>query len=330
MESAIEGALMKSNSAVACIKSGYRLFAVNFKTLFRRSWAWAVAFGLIFGALCTVAAIQLPAIVTRLTISPDLLPSVYKEYLALVATALVLIIAGGIAELFFYACSFSLLREHAATGSIARRRTKWIFLDRRTAWRTVKGVLAALLLTLVAGAIVSALFFVGQKTGLIRKDAFTGLTIWAVISIALMVVTTVVALFVTMKYIIDDRCRYWPLAASDTMKAMRHFGFIFVILLFSGIIMAAATFVLGQPALLLSTATTQAYAGTALGDPLGMPAYITPLSFVVFALSGFLQAYIRASTLFPLYYMYGSIETQEKEKKQYNYDITHEQESITD
>ena len=47
-----------------------------------------------------------------------------------------------------------------------------------------------------------------------------------------------------------------------------------------------------------------------------MPEYIGRLNFAVFALMGFLQAYIHLSTLFPFYYLYGSIEQQEKERKE--------------
>ena len=38
----------------------------------------------------------------------------------------------------------------------------------------------------------------------------------------------------------------------------------------------------------------------------------------VFLIIGFIQAYIVLSFLFPLYYMYGAIDTHEKEKKNFN------------
>ena len=42
------------------------------------------------------------------------------------------------------------------------------------------------------------------------------------------------------------------------------------------------------------------------------------LSALVFLLIGFIQAYIMLSFLFPMYYMYGSIEAHEQEKNKFN------------
>ena len=49
-----------------------------------------------------------------------------------------------------------------------------------------------------------------------------------------------------------------------------------------------------------------------------MPSYIGWLSALVFLLIGFIQAYIMLSFLFPMYYMYGSIEAHEQEKNKFN------------
>ena len=58
--------------------------------------------------------------------------------------------------------------------------------------------------------------------------------------------------------------------------------------------------------------------GVMYGDPYNMPSYIGWLSALVFLLIGFIQAYIMLSFLFPLYYMYGSIEAHEQEKNKFN------------
>ena len=58
--------------------------------------------------------------------------------------------------------------------------------------------------------------------------------------------------------------------------------------------------------------------GYLTGDPYNMPSYIGWLAAAVFLIIGFIQAYIVLSFLFPLYYMYGAIDTHEKEKKNFN------------
>ena len=55
-----------------------------------------------------------------------------------------------------------------------------------------------------------------------------------------------------------------------------------------------------------------------MGDPLGMPSYMTALTFVTFTFCSFLNFYVCQTTLVHNYYIYGSIETKEYEK-----DIVH-------
>jgi hypothetical protein len=59
----------------------------------------------------------------------------------------------------------------------------------------------------------------------------------------------------------------------------------------------------------------QAQMGTLSGDKVAMPSFMTALTLVVFVIAQFLAAYILLSILFPLYYMWGSIETMEEDKK---------------
>jgi hypothetical protein len=58
-------------------------------------------------------------------------------------------------------------------------------------------------------------------------------------------------------------------------------------------------------------------AGTFVGDPNGMPQYMTWLSIVVFLIAGFIQAYVWLTLLGPLYLMRGSIATQEQERENF-------------
>ena len=56
--------------------------------------------------------------------------------------------------------------------------------------------------------------------------------------------------------------------------------------------------------------------GTLQGDPAGMPEYMGWMTVVVLCIAGFIQAYVQLTAMFPLYYIYGSIETAEKEARE--------------
>lgn len=316
MDALTDTTAMKSNSTVASIKLGYRLFAGNFKKLFKASWLFALLFGLVWGGIGPILSIKLPALITQAMTNPETAMSLSQQYVGLLSICFILFIVGGVVEMMFYSSGFSLLRNHLANDTIPRSKT-WFSFDRKIVLRTIKGILASLFVLFVTFMLLGLLYYIGVKTLFIRPDVHTGFAVWVILSIAIFLFVCIPMLFIPIKYILDDKTRFWKLFASDYKIGLRHFGFIFIISLFMCVVMVVATFILQLPTVLLTTANYQANLGMFYGDTLGMPEYIVPLTALVFFISGFMQAYIRISTLFPLYYMYGSIETQEKERKKY-------------
>lgn len=308
---------MKSNSAVACIKMGYRLFAGNFKKLFRGSWLLAALFGVAYAALGVTTTFRLPAIVTQINLNPALAATVGREYLALLSLCLLLVVAGGLFEVLFYSTALGSLRQHLATGNMERPKSPWLTLDKHVAWRTLKAALASLLVVAAVMALLVAIYIIGVKTSLIRTDSYVGNIAFAVMTIIVLLIVGVPLCFSPMKYVLNDGLHFWPLFLRDYTTAMRHFGQIFVVALVVAVVSAVITFVLQLPATVISAANYYANLGAYYGDPLGLPSYMVSLTAVVFFVAGAMQAYIRLSAFFPLYYMYGSIETQEREKQQY-------------
>ena len=90
-------------------------------------------------------------------------------------------------------------------------------------------------------------------------------------------------------------------------KVFRHLGLIFAVLLVTFIISLIACLLMEAPALYITEAHIEAQKSMAIGDPNGLPASIGVLTFLSFAISGFFQAYIHTSALFPFYYAYGKI-----------------------
>ena len=97
---------------------------------------------------------------------------------------------------------------------------------------------------------------------------------------------------------------------------LRYFGSLFTTALITMLFTLVLTFFCELPAIIIGIANIKAYAGLAYGDPLGMPDYLGKLTIGAFFIAGFIQAYVHLASIFPFYYAYGNIETQEKERKQ--------------
>ena len=100
-------------------------------------------------------------------------------------------------------------------------------------------------------------------------------------------------------------------------RGLSYFGLLFATLLLTGIITSLLTFFCELPGFIIGVANVKAYAGAAMGDPLGLPDYLHTLTFVAFAIAGFIQAYVHLVTIFPLYYACGTIAQREQVKKKF-------------
>lgn len=99
-------------------------------------------------------------------------------------------------------------------------------------------------------------------------------------------------------------------------RSVHHIGSILLILIPGGIMVCCASCLVCIPAMILVLAQTFSQLGALEGDPLGTPAYFTPLLFVVFTAGNFITAYMTAWLLISLFYLHGNHEAQDMEKKQ--------------
>lgn len=97
--------------------------------------------------------------------------------------------------------------------------------------------------------------------------------------------------------------------------AFPHLGMLFVVLLMTAIVTLLFTLIGQLPAIVLTIANIQAHAGFAEGDSLGLPDNIGIINFATFTVTGFIQAFIHLTTVFPLYYAWGSIKAQKQANK---------------
>ena len=287
MEKEKDDILLKVRSSRGCISAGYRLFTGHFKHIFRYSWLAA----LIYAVFCSVSG-------ALMIMMPRLIP----------ITAAVLIIV----ECLFASYGFSVLKQHQTFGSILRP-AKWFSIDTHIFGRTIKCWLCLFVIYLIASIIIVGIGFAAFKF-LSLYTAIGAAALGALVIMCLLLPLT----YITMRYILNDGIGFWKQLKIGYGVGMRRWGFIFIVVLVAVIVELLLLMLLSLPAIILSIANTQSMFGVAMGDPYALPSYMPALAAGTFLIIGFLQAYVMLSVLFPIYYMYGSIDAQEQEKQDFN------------
>jgi len=140
-----------------------------------------------------------------------------------------------------------------------------------------------------------------------------------ILAFVLMVVAMVFMLplvYPTMRYLTTTDTRLFSSLGSGYGQGLRHWGYIFSVLFVMALLATIVLMVTTLPAIILLMAHMQSQAGALMGDPLGMPSYMSWLSLLVYTLAAFIQTYVILALFFPAYYMAGSIEQQELSKAQ--------------
>ena len=287
MEKEKDDILMKVRSSRGCISAGYRLYTGHFKHIFRYSWVAA----LVYALFCSVSG-------ALMIMMPRLMP----------ITAAVLIIV----ECLFASYGFSVLKQHQTFGNILRP-AKWFSIDTHIFVRTIKCWLSVLLIYILVAAIMVGIIYVAIKY-LQLYTAIGAISLGGLIILCLLLPLA----YITMRYILNDGIGFWKQFKIGYGVGMRRWGFIFIVVLVAVIVEVLLMMLLSLPAIILSMANTQSMFGVAMGDPYTLPSYMPALAAGTFLIIGFLQAYVMLSVLFPIYYMYGSIDAQEQEKQDFN------------
>ena len=287
MEKEKDDTLLKVRSSRGCISAGYRLFTGHFKHIFRYSWVAA----LIYALFCSVSG-------ALMIMMPRLMP---------ITTAVLIIV-----ECLFASYGFSVLKQHQTFGNILRP-TKWFSIDTHIFVRTIKCWLSVLLIYILVAAIMVGIIYVAIKY-LQLYTAIGAISLGGLVILCLLLPLA----YISMRYILNDGIGFWKQFKIGYGVGMRRWGFIFIVVLVAVIVEILLMMLLSLPAIILSMANTQSMFGVAMGDPYTLPSYMPALAAGTFLIIGFLQAYVMLSVLFPIYYMYGSIDAQEQEKQDFN------------
>ena len=315
--------LLHPRSMAAVIRDGYRLYLSSFKKLFRSSWivavVYAIAFALMMGNFVN-NVVPMQAVMRAFG------PQAVMADASYASTSLLSLFTSvffSLAALLLAAQSFFSFDEHRQTDAISRPARWYGRLCLPAFLRLLPVALWMLLLSVVIGCgfytvgySILSLGVVGNVWKSIASLCLLALLVIIVIALLVPVAYTVMRKMLashhSLKWICNSRLFAPPF--QGYARGLRHWGLLFAVLFVVYIFTELLTLVCELPAVIIAIANTEAYAGLALGDPLGMPDYIVPMTYCVFALAGFIQAYVHLSTLFPLYYAYGSIEQQEAER----------------
>ena len=217
-------------------------------------------------------------------------------------------------ECLFASYGFSVLKQHQTFGNILRP-AKWFSIDTHIFIRTIKCWLCMFVILLVVAAIIAGMSVVAVKY--LDFSAYTAVGFFTLGSLIILCLMLPLA-YITMRYILNDGIGFWKQLKIGYGVGMRRWGFIFIVVLVATIVEVLLLTLLSLPAIILSLANTQSMFGVAMGDPYALPSYMPALAAGTFLIIGFLQAYVMLSLLFPIYYMYGSIDAQEQEKQDFN------------
>ena len=309
MEKDKDDALLKVRSSRVCIAAGYKLYIGNFRTIFRRTWVIALLYAILYGLYTSMIIKEYPHFFIAVTTGHLYIPDhTVLNVFAFIAPFLILIVT-----IWFYSQFFSMLYQHRTQGIItAPPRIFCVSTDKRILRHTIICALTCLLLNIIIFAVI-----IGGTTYSGIKQSLAGLSLVALLCL-LFIILAVPLSYPFMHYLTTRDSHFLKVLSHDYRMGFRQWGLLFTVAIITIILSVAFLVLTSLPANILFLANFKAQTGVLMGDPLGMPAYITKLTFLVFTLASFIQAYVIPSIFFPAYYAAGSIEAQEKERQNIN------------
>lgn len=310
MENKQDLKLLRPRSMAAVVSDGYRLYMSTFRSLFRSSWPVAIVYAFTFALFMgNIVNIVIPMQVTIQSAGQAALPPAF--FLSVGAVLLYVFAVPLLA-----AQAVSIFREHSTTGDVSRPKhwfgrlclNPFLRLLVVGVWMILLSVVIHLFFTFLVAALLS-LGIVGSLWRSVASMGLLAILLFIVIALCIPLYYTV-----TRVVLAEGKVRFGPPVVGYG-RGMRHWGLLFATVLVVYIFTGLLTLVCELPAVIMAGANALAYVGLAKGDPLGLPEGIVPLTYCVFFVAGFIQAYVHLSMLYPIYYAYGSIEQQEAERK---------------
>ena len=122
------------------------------------------------------------------------------------------------------------------------------------------------------------------------------------------------ALYAVIRQLIKQQRQFWDAPKVSLKIKLRRMGLLLTVLLSSILLVMLVGAIIMTPAFILCLANLQALQGVIMGDPSGMPSYITLLTMVTFIVTAFAQFYVSQVILVHYCYACGSIAAREADR----------------
>lgn len=283
-----QAAIDKSRSYISCLSEAHRMLFDNIRLIFCRTWIYIAVLSLLSAvsfSLCARSMLYGPStpLITAIGIS------------ALVTLC---------AQVVYYARIMFLVNG---------RPMKWNII--RCAKIAACYIAVNILLILIYAAITYGIVFSRGTVTLLELIPVFYIFGGVSLVICLLMLPFV---YVAMKYLMEPDCKLKDIIFKSYAKGIRHWGFIFISLFLATLCTAVCAAIVSIPALIVMSANALSVFGVNyLGDPTGLPSYFAVLQLIVITLSTFISLYINIFAVFVCYFLYGSIETRIKERKEY-------------
>lgn len=284
----------KSRSYGACINSAYRVIKDNFKSIIKKTWIVALIYSFVGGAF--------------------MMFNIPDKYIHDIGMKNV-----GITELLFMitiACLFIIYFIFYALicKPLNQEKTSWNII------RSVKINLSFLIISIIVSGILVILLnaFHSPLYKYIANNQYSYIVMAVAVLVLIFLLLLVVGLplfYSSMKYMMDKDCALLHAIYTGYIKGIRHFGFIFITMFVVGIILGVICLFTITPFIIILLAQITSQFGALEGDELGTPEYFHLLLYVVSVISCFILLYINVMWIYVSFYVYGSIETQDNERK---------------
>lgn len=301
MENNKTNELFKNRGLSACMIASLNNFSNHFKTTIKRTWIPTLLFSLITG-LCTLIFFPPYTILSYLTTH-------HTQSLILNIFCYLLI-----------ACSFIWMFSSAMN---TLNGNGLMFNIKRTAIVTLHNIILAIIISIIIAVIIFAL---GKKMYVIDLNQIR--SNWIVYSSVAVLLWLVLLpyIYVMMKYYMETETNLFKQYFTMLGTGISYWPYTFIVSFISLIIIIVSACIILTPFALLIIAQTVSQNGISEGDPSGLPSIFTWLLTITSTISAFILSYIFIWRLQTMYYIYGSITTQKKEKEieiKNNYETAH-------
>lgn len=297
MESVIHEELHKNRGLGATLKVAYSVFLTHFQRIFKHIWKEALAFSLLapFMYVLNMSAWQVDGGFSWWSI-PFIILTIVVEIMLWVRIA-------------------QLINDESWKWNLKRvlKLFIWIFV-------------LSFVLGIIIGLVWLGAFFAfdPQQKGApvdaqltMEQISLASLKIMAVVGLVSLVLTLLLLpyIYVFTKYVADAKSTFKNLVVKGFRVGMRRWGYIFATTLLLILIVTLISVVVCLPMIVIVMASVLSLNGVAMGDPSGLPSSFPWLVYAVFAATYFVLTFVIVYVVFVCYYMYGTIETREEERK---------------